>query len=296
MSIPDEEGLPALGKIARPIVFSLDLEDHLGGYEPNARFARNMMDILDFLEEAKITGTIFTVGRIARSHPDLVRRVVECGHELGCHSWQHRPLDQEDRRSFATETHLAKNLLEQASGAAVTGFRAPIFSLVRSSLWTLDILGELGFAYSSSIMPVPSPLYSFPGSPLVPYRWPGGLVEFPCPTAQFGSFRLPYLGGIYLRYSPEFLIRHCIRRTSQDAVLWTYIHPYDFDAVEPFSRMPGTSLATSILLWLNRRGTYEKIRFLFRDRTAYRFQDVMNEIGERKSLPIFDLVASTDPH
>lgn len=272
----------------RPIVFSLDLEDHLGLYEAEGRFARNMEKILDFLEDSGIRGTIFTVGRIAQSHPGLVRKVVERGHELGCHSWQHTPLDREERSAFTAETRLAKELLEQVSGAAVSGFRAPIFSLVPSSLWTLDVLGELGFTYSSSIMPMASPLYGFPGAPATPFRWPGGLVEFPCPLARLGRFRIPYLGGIYLRYSPEFLTRQCIRRTTPAAMLWTYIHPYDFDSAEPFTRMPGTSLPTSILLWLNRRNTFEKIKFLFRNRPAIRFQDAMSGVAGYRELPVFD--------
>ena len=281
-------GAQAAGKAPLPIVFSLDFEDHLGLYEANGRFAANMGRILGFLAEAGIRGTIFTVGRIARSHPALVRMVVEHGHELGCHSWQHTPLDREERRNFAAETRLAKDLLEQVSGTAVTGFRAPIFSLIPDSLWTLDVLGELGFAYSSSVMPMPSPLYGFPGAPTTPFRWANGLAEFPCPLARFGRFRIPYLGGIYLRYSPELLIDRCIRRTPAATVLWTYIHPYDFDAAEPFIRMPGTSLPTSVLLWLNRKNTFDKIRFLFRDRPAIRFQDVLQGLGGSMDLPVFD--------
>ena len=87
------------------------------------------------------------------------------------------------------------------------------------------------------------------------------MTEFPVPLAQLGPARLPFLGGIYLRYLPTWLIRRWARAHTSP-VLWTYLHPYDFDAAETYTRMPGTAAWVSVLLWLNRGGTWKKLGHL----------------------------------
>ena len=56
----------------RPIVFTLDLEDHLGSYKPNARFVGNAVAILDLLDSLQVHGTFFVVGRVAETHPAVL--------------------------------------------------------------------------------------------------------------------------------------------------------------------------------------------------------------------------------
>jgi polysaccharide deacetylase family protein (PEP-CTERM system associated) len=240
------------------ITVTLDVEDHLGRYEPSGRYIENTRQVLAFLRERKVRGTFFVVGRIGEVAPALVREIVNSGHEVACHSYRHTPLDQETPESFRKNTYRAKDALEQAGGVPVSGYRAPIFSLTHSTRWALHELQKLGFTYSSSILPARHPLYGFAGAPRSPFRWTQGLLEFPVPLAQIGPARLPFLGGIYLRYLPAWMIRRWARNhTSQ--VLWTYLHPYDFDAAEPYTRMPDTAAWVSLLLWLNRRGTWRKL-------------------------------------
>ena len=239
------------------ITVTLDIEDHLGRYEAAGRYVDNTRRILAFLAERNVRATCFVVGRIAEAAPGLVREIA-AGHELACHSLRHTPLDRETPATFRTDTRRAKDLLEQAGGVPVLGYRAPIFSLTARTAWALPELAELGFRYSSSVIPAVGALYGFPGVPPTPFRWPSGLVEFPVPVARFGPARLPFLGGVYLRYLPGWLIRRAAR-SLPDRVLWTYMHPYDFDADEPYSRMPDTALWVSLMLWFNRGGTWNKL-------------------------------------
>ncbi len=241
-----------------PITVTLDIEDHLGRYEATGRYVDNTRRILDFLAERKVRGTMFVVGRVAEAAPHLVREMVAAGHEIACHSYRHTPLDRETPESFRTDTRRAKDVLEQAGGVPVLGYRAPIFSLTRRTAWALEELAALGFRYSSSILPATGALYGFPGMPQTPFRWPCGLVEFPVPLAKFGPARLPFLGGVYLRYLPAWLIRRAARALP-GCVLWTYMHPYDFDAAEPYARMPDAAAWVSLMLWFNRRGTWDKL-------------------------------------
>jgi polysaccharide deacetylase family protein (PEP-CTERM system associated) len=240
------------------VTFTLDLEDHLGEYAPNGRYAENTRRVLAFLAERQVRGTFFVVGRVAESVPELVREVAAAGHEVACHSFRHIPLNRETPLSFRTDTLRAKHALEQAAGQEVLGYRAPIFSLTPATQWAVQELGELGFRYSSSVLPAAHPLHGFPSAPRMPFRWSTGLVEFPVPVVRFGPVALPFLGGIYLRYLPSGWIRRWSQRRS-DSVLWTYVHPYDFDAEEPYAPLPDAATWVSILLWLNRRGTWRKL-------------------------------------
>jgi peptidoglycan-N-acetylglucosamine deacetylase len=262
--------------LTRPVVFSLDLEDHLRSYGAQARFAGNAIAILDLLESLEVRGTFFIVARIAETHPALVRQVAARGHEIACHSYDHTPIDRETRDGFAANLAKAKQLLEQVSGQGVSGFRAPIFSLTRATAWATGIIRETGFDYSSSVVPAPNPLYGFDGAPRVPFRWPSGLLEFPCPVASFLGASLPFLGGVYFRYLPWPMIRGAILRMPPEVLPWTYLHPYDFDTSEPFGRMPETSWLTNVICWMNRRGTAPRLRRLFADRPSARFRDLLD--------------------
>ena len=59
------------------------------------------------------------------------------------------------------------------------------------------------------------------------------LLEIPVPVIKYGPVSIPYLGGIYLRYIPVFILKRLIDK-EEHPYLWTYCHPYDFDAEEPF--------------------------------------------------------------
>jgi len=124
------------------------------------------------------------------------------------------------------------------------------------------VLAELGFTYSSSVLPSRNPLFGFPGLPQTPFRWPSGLIEFPVVLGDVAGASLPFLGGFYLRYLPRFVIRRCLSRMPMGAQPWTYIHPYDIDSAEPGWRMADTPAWVSLLLRLNRAGTFDRLRML----------------------------------
>ncbi len=258
-----------------PIVLSIDLEDHTRLYGPGARYVANTVRILDFLDGAGVKATFFTVGRIGRACPELVREVVGRGHDLACHSLDHQTLDQESPESFRAGTAEAKAILEDVAGCAVTGYRAPVFSLTKRTAWAADILHELGFTYSSSVMPAPNPLHGFPDAPRRPFRWPCGLLEIPCPVADVAGLSVPFLGGIYFRYLPTWAITRLQRRVDAAEVLWTYLHPYDFDAAEPFTPVSGASRLTSLLLWMKRGATYDKLGWLLAGRASTTFAELV---------------------
>lgn len=272
------------------ITFTMDVEDPRPNNTLEQRYSSVTHQVLDFLQELGIKGTFFCVGEIARESPCLIKEISNRGHEVALHSLAHTPLVLQEPKVFREETILAKNLLEDITQQSVIGYRAPIFSLTKKSRWATEVLSELGFAYSSSVLPAANPLFGYPEAPSHPFQWPSGLIEIPAPIAFLGGMKMPYLGGIYLRYLPTMLIKSQITKTKLNNGLWCYCHPYDFDDKQPFYQMKGASTLVSVLLWLNRKGSYNKIKRVFKESkdvsAAMPFrQQLINQ--QYNNLPIF---------
>jgi len=250
------------------ITFTLDLEDGRERGCRDDRFEAVTRRLLDFLAERSVQGTVFVVGQLAEDCPGLVREVAHRGHEIALHGYRHVPLTQLDAATFQSETKKGKALLEDLIGGPVMGYRAPIFSLVRSTVWAAPILGELGFAYSSSVLPAKSPLFGFPGCPSRPFSWPVGLVELPVPVAAVGATGIPFLGGVYLRALPWPVVKIALKTWGRRQSLWTYCHAHDFDADEPFRLIDGLGWAGSRLFFANRAGMFDRIERLIREGIA----------------------------
>ena len=270
-----------------PITFSLDLEDHRADRSGPSRYPENTRKVLNFLSERDVRGTFFVVGEVAETEPTLVQEISERGHEIAFHSHSHRPLTKSNDREFREDAEKGKALLEDLVGREVAGYRAPVFSLTPESRWAVDALADLGFKYSSSVLGAANPLHGFPGVPATPFRWPNGLLEIPVPLGTIGPLRLPYLGGIYLRYLPRRLVRHLRAKAPQDHCAWTYCHPYDFDPHEPFGLIDGAPVWASLLLWMNRRGSFDKLAAILADGTAPPFIEQVEQ-GRYANAPTHD--------
>jgi hypothetical protein len=147
------------------------------------------------------------------------------------------PLGRLGACALKAETRRAREVLEDLTGSAVTGFRAPYFSLTTEA--AAEAVAEAGYAYSSSLLPARGFLFGTPGAPRRPFLWGGargcGLLELPVPVATLYGVAVPPLGGMYLRYLPPFDLRAMLPRL-EGPLVWTYCHPYDLDAAEPRGR------------------------------------------------------------
>jgi peptidoglycan-N-acetylglucosamine deacetylase len=273
------------------VTFTLDLEDHRPNEKYEKRYPEITRQILELLDHHSVKATFFTVGTIVKSDPDLIKDISSRGHELAFHSYGHRQLQHEKPEQFLQETKQGKQDLEDITGQNVIGFRAPVFSITKQTLWALDVLSDLDFKYSSSVLPAANPLNGFPGAPETPFFWPNGLLEIPVPVTRVGPITIPYLGGVYLRYLPKFLIKYLINK-NQAQTLWTYCHPYDFDPSEPFFKIKDAHLLTSLILWFNRSNTKEKISFLLsmnqNDNNGCSFSEQFQK-GDFESSPTFNV-------
>jgi peptidoglycan-N-acetylglucosamine deacetylase len=248
-----------------PITVTFDLEDNRRSSTQEERFVAMSNRFLDFVEERGIAATVFVVGEIARSHPQLVRRVAEGGHEIGLHGLRHVALDEVGPGKLDVELQEGRALLEGIIQAPVSGFRAPIFSLTPATAWAVESIAAAGFTYSSSVLPAANPLHGWPGAPHRPFRWDNGLIELPCPVGGVGRARIPFLGGIYLRYVPAPLTRRFLRDQADSAVPWSYSHPYDIDSDERFFVMPHAGWLASRIVHTRRAATLLRLEATISD-------------------------------
>lgn len=200
------------------------------------RAERNTHRLLELFASRGVHATFFVLGWVAKRSPALVRSIHDAGHEVACHGLNHQLVYGQSRATFAAETREAKQLLEDASGARVRGYRAASYSITRASLWALEVLAELGFDYDSSIFPIRHDFYGIHDAPRFPYRpLAAGLVEVPITTVEVLGQRLPCGGGGYFRLLPYALFRAALRRVNDRdgrAVVF-YCHPWEVDPDQP---------------------------------------------------------------
>ena len=307
---PDERATPKEGwspvprvMAAVPNVFSVDVEEYfqVSAFEEHwprgrweaipSRLEQGLDAVLGMASTAGVKGTFFVLGWIAKRHPHLVRRISEAGHELGCHSLEHRLIYLMDEAGFRRDLREARAAIEDASGAGCFVYRAPSFSVTRSSLWALRVLAEEGIRTDSSIYPVVHDRYGIPGAPRSPYRplkdHPT-FVEFPPSTVRWLGLTLPCAGGGYLRLYPSSVTHAAIRRIrereGQPAVV--YVHPWEFDPDQPSAQAPWLARAR------HRVGLGTNAKKLGRLLSAFPFasvSDCVAALGGPTTFPVVEL-------
>jgi len=266
-------------KVTAPITnaLTIDVEDYfqVSAFAPyiaradwdrrECRVERNVERILQLLADHGTRATFFTLGWVAERHPQLVRRIVDAGHELASHGWGHQRASELDRAAFAQDIVRAKGLLEDLGGTAVLGYRAPSFSIGRDNLWAFDELHRSGHRYSSSIYPIRHDHYGMPEAPRFAHRVHADLLEVPATTLRVFERNLPSSGGGYFRLLPYPVSRWMIRRVNvadgQAAVF--YFHPWEIDPGQP--RVPGIDAKTRFRHYVNIGRTEQRLTRLLSD-------------------------------
>ncbi|PKB25594.1 polysaccharide deacetylase family protein (PEP-CTERM system associated) [Novosphingobium kunmingense] len=235
---------------SRPVNgLSVDVEDwfQVGAFEGvidrdqwdaiASRVDRNCNAILDLFGRAGVKATFFTLGWVAQRHGPLMQRIVAEGHELASHGWDHARVFRLDPAAFAADVERSRKTLEDTAGVAITGYRAPSFSIDQRTPWAYRVLAEQGFAYSSSVAPIRHDHYGWREAPRFAFRPLAGsdLVEVPVTTAQFAGRRLAAGGGGFFRVLPYAFSRWAICqvnvRDGRPAVF--YFHPWEIDPEQP---------------------------------------------------------------
>lgn len=268
----------APGPIARCNAMTVDVEDY---FQVQAfanqidrtnwpsiprRVEQNVDRLLAMFAERRVSATFFSLGWIGERHPALMRRIVEAGHEIASHGYDHTLVDRLSPGRFREDVRRTKAILEEASGERVRGYRAPTFSMGPRTPWAHEILDEEGYAYSSSIYPIRHDLYGTATAPRDPYpATAGGLWEFPLTTRRLFGQNFPCAGGGYFRLLPYWLSRRNLRYlvAAGGTPCIFYMHPWEIDAEQP--RVGGVSARTRFRHYTNLKAMPDRLQRLLRD-------------------------------
>jgi polysaccharide deacetylase family protein (PEP-CTERM system associated) len=198
------------------------------------RVEANTDRLLEMFADHGARATFFFLGAVAQRFPALVRRAADQGHEIGSHGYDHRPLPHLLRREFRADVERSLRLLEDLTGTAVRGYRAPYFSIKAGVHWPIEALQELGLAYDSSILAIDRP----PGlelvSPRRPYRHPSGVLEVPVAVLRFFVWHLPLASGAGLRLAPSRFVHRRLEVFEREVGAGVfYLHPWELDPASP---------------------------------------------------------------
>lgn len=257
---------------------SVDVEDwfQVGAFERtiaradwdglDRRVERNTDAVLEIFDQAGVKGTFFTLGWVAERHPALIRRIAGAGHEVASHGWSHDRVFSMISKVFSEDLARTRKVLEDAGGIAVTGYRAPSFSIDQRTPWAHEALAEAGYAYSSSVAPVVHDHYGWPDAPRFAFRPVAGsnLVELPVTTARLAGRTLAAGGGGFFRILPYGFSRWAVRQVNtagQPAII--YFHPWEIDPGQP--RVANAPLRSKLRHYTNLSVMAAKLKRLIGD-------------------------------
>jgi hypothetical protein len=195
--------------------------------------------LLKALAEANATATFFTVSTIAESHPTLIKRIVEAGHEIASHTHSHRLLTSISADRRVAELRDSRDILESVSGDKVAGFRAPAFDVDDDHF---DQLSAVGYEYDSSVAPcrrIPG-WYGGEYDTLAPFRPAGEIANdiIEVPVSVFPRIRLPLTGTWMRFFGCRYTVTGMKLLSWQDIEPVLYIHPWELVALPDVGGVP----------------------------------------------------------
>jgi len=256
---------------------TVDVEDyfHVSAFENNIprqewhkwplRVERNTYRLLELFEQYNAKCTFFTLGWVAEQCPTLIKDIVDQGHELASHGYDHKRASTMTREQFREDVYKSKVILEQTGNCHIQGYRAPSFSINKSNEWVYETLVELGFLYSSSTYPITHDLYGVPEWPRFKYERQEGITEIPIPTIRKQDNNIGIGGGGYFRLYPYFYSKKRIEAYLQQekSPYSFYFHPWEIDPEQP--KVSGSSFKSKVRHYINLSRMEGKIIKLLKD-------------------------------
>ncbi len=211
---------------------SLIQQRNWSNFEP--RYEQNTLKTLDLLDRYNATATFFVLGWIAERSPDLIREIIARGHEVASRGFYHRSPRNLTPNEFREDLRRTNDVIEEACGQKVIGYRAAEKLAFDQSGWVLDTLADEGFTYDASFLPNSKT----EKSKRVAHEISTGgrtIWEFPYSTTDLGVGLLPISGGNYVRQLPYTLLRKAVRNwhKRQDDPFVFYFHVWELDPEQP---------------------------------------------------------------
>jgi len=243
------------------------------------RVERNTEAVMALFAEANVNATFFTLGWVANRYPALIRRIADAGHEVASHGWDHERVFRMTPEQFEGDLKHARAAIEDAAGQAVTGYRAPSFSIDMRTPWAHAILADAGYRYSSSVAPVIHDHYGWPDAPRFAFRplTDSALIELPVTTVALRGRNFAAGGGGFFRLFPYDLSRWAIRRVNgrENRPAIFYFHPWEIDPAQP--RVRNAPIKSRLRHYMNLENMAPKLKKLLKDFSWGRTDEVAAE-------------------
>lgn len=240
--------------------------------------------LLDIFVKHQVRATFFTLGWVARRHPDLIRRIHNAGHEVASHGFDHHLVTTMTPAEFRKQLVESKDILEQILGKAVYGYRAPSYSFRSETHWVIEELLNAGILYDSSIFPFAlrrNPELCDSKFPCLIRRGERHLTEYPLSIVKLYGIDMPIAGGGYFRFLPYKIVRQGIQKLNQaEQTAILYFHPWEFDPGQP--RVANASWLSKFRHYNNLNRNESKFLQLVKDFRFASFKDIFWNEQENK--------------
>lgn len=260
-------------------------EAEWGRYE--VRIHENVDRILEILDRTGTKATFFVIGWIARTYPEVVRKISE-RYQIGSHTMNHQLVWQQTPDEFKADVECSIKLLQDITGKPVECFRAPGYSIRESEAWAFDILAEQGIKYDCSVFPAHHAHGGMPdygkACPSIINHGGHEIKEFPVSYHDVAGKHVIFSGGGYFRLAPYSIIKSWTRKSGE--YLLSYIHPRDLDAGQPM--LDGLPIQRRFKSYVGLKGASSKLeRYL----TDFEFVDVAtaSQMTDWSECPVVEL-------
>ncbi|HEX5385201.1 MAG TPA: DUF3473 domain-containing protein [Gemmatimonadales bacterium] len=247
-------------------------------YRFEARVEHGTRRTLDLLDEFGIQATFFVLGWVAETVPEIVREVVQRGHEIASKGYYHRSIRSLTPGEFREDLSRAGEALRKASGQRILGYRVADGWFRPADLWALDVLADEGYEYDSSIAPILGSFAAEPWRRYVHVHHAGDrlLTEFPISAASVLGCQFPIAGGNYLRQLPDAWLRRAVARwiRTAHAPFVMYFHTWELDPDQP--RIQGAPVLARVRQYRNLDCMESRLRHYF---ARYAFTGIADYLG-----------------
>lgn len=187
--------------------------------------SNGLLKILDLLKRKDKKATFFVTGNFARVNPELVKQILEDGHEVACHGLDHF----EPKKSDIKESI---KIIEKVVGSKIYGYRQPrMFEI------SYEDLADSGYKYDSSVNPAFIPgRYNHYNEPRKPF-FKNGILEIPTSVATF--MRVPLFWLALHLFPKKVYLKFAVMAAHKTGYFATYFHPWEFaDELSSYKEVP----------------------------------------------------------
>ncbi len=229
--------------------------------EKNTNLILDLFDSVELKNSNKPKATFFILGWVAERFPNLVDEIASRGHEVASHGYHHHLCSSQPKGTLIQDQIDSKKLLEDITGDAISGYRAPSFDINDD---ILKIIEDCGYLYDSSFNSF-SAHDRYGTIDLKPYTKKGvaymvsdNFFELPVSNLKIKEKIIPWGGGGYFRLTPSVLFHAGVNSIlkNEDAYLF-YTHPWEFDPKQP--RVEDASMLFKFRHYVNLDKTKSKL-------------------------------------